>query len=80
MIYGINHNMATGSLADFERLMRRASIMDALSLAAEYFLNTTPETWEKNVLMVLERIGEARGSDRVYAVKIKRLKWRKKYF
>lgn len=61
--------MSTGSLADFERLMRRAAIMDALSLAAEYFLNATPETWEKNVLLVLGKIGEARGSDRVYAVK-----------
>lgn len=63
--------MSTGSLADFERLMRRAAIMDALSLAAEFFLNASPETWEKNVLMVLERIGEARGSDRVYACKNK---------
>lgn len=61
--------MAAGSLADFERLLRRAKIMEALSLAAEVFLRSTPETWEQNVLKVLEKLGEARNVQRVYACK-----------
>ncbi|OGV97353.1 hypothetical protein A2W24_06510 [Microgenomates group bacterium RBG_16_45_19] len=61
--------MTVGSLADYERLMRRAKIMEALSAASEYFLKATPETWEKNVIIVLEQLGEAREVHRVYACK-----------
>jgi PAS domain S-box-containing protein len=48
---------------------RRARILEALSSAAEYFLRATPNVWEQNVLEVLRKMGEARGSSRVYLCK-----------
>jgi PAS domain S-box-containing protein len=50
-------------------LVRRNAILKAVSLAAEYFLMATSETWEQNVIQVLEALGKARGSERVYLCK-----------
>jgi PAS domain S-box-containing protein len=52
-----------------ETLKRRNAILKAVSLAAEYFLMATSETWERNVIQVLEALGKARGSERVYLCK-----------
>jgi signal transduction histidine kinase len=48
---------------------KRGKILEALSATAEYFLRATPEAWEKNVVEVLKRLGEARESGRVYLCK-----------
>jgi PAS domain S-box-containing protein len=48
-----------------ETQVRRGRILEALSIAAEYFLRATPDVWEKNVVEVLKKLGEARDSGRV---------------
>jgi two-component system, sensor histidine kinase and response regulator len=52
-----------------QTLQRRNAILEALSLAADHFLTATPDVWEGNVLKVLEQLGRARGSERVYTCK-----------
>lgn len=52
-----------------ETLNRRNQILQALSLAAELFLQATPDVWERNVIQVLEQLGKVRGSNRVYVCK-----------
>lgn len=50
-------------------LKRRDATLEAFSRAAHHFLLAVPEYWEENVLEVLELVGKARGSDRVYLCK-----------
>lgn len=60
----ISEQQATAALVN-----RRNAILEALTIAADHFLLATPEVWETNVIEVLKKMGEARGSDRVYLVK-----------
>lgn len=50
-------------------ITRRNAILEALTIAADHFLLATPEKWETNVIEVLKKMGNARGSERVYLVK-----------
>lgn len=55
-------------------LQRRNAILEALSMASDLFLTATPDVWEHNVIEVLRALGEARGSERVYACKNRKTK------